>query len=354
MVDGVPLAVVDDRLEVVVLRDQGPVVGEQRVDAGHHVVEVVDVGEHVRRGHELRRGRAPPRSGTASSSREELAVHGPVDLVGLAGRLDPDGAARPELRQQRPVVRADVDHEVVRRPAAELVGEVLRSCRAAPGCSPTSTDSRAGTPRPGRRPRTAARACSRGSGAARAGSASPTRRAARRGACCTSGGSSRGSGPSRAAACRSRRSGRRRGRSRRHRLVRPYHSRVGASPHRQGPARPVAERLELPRVGPPAGRGPLRQRPRDHVDPAARHFRHQARPARRSCTPPPCCRGGRRCGPGPVRARPAARPPRRRCSRTTATRSPTPGSGSPSRPRAVRRSRRANWGMTWSQPMSGP
>ena len=185
-----------------------------------------------------------------------------------------------------------------------------------------------------------------------AGSASPTRPASRRGACCTSGGWPQGQGR------RSRRT-----------LSQPaarndgagahaatgswalYHSKVGRSPSEQRPGRPVAEPLELPGVGPPARRGPCRQFARHHLDGAANSGGHQFARAHRSCTPRPCCRGGRRCGPRPARQRPSARRRSRRCSRTTGSPGRSPGSGTGSPPPAAQPSRRANWGMTWSHPI---
>jgi hypothetical protein len=52
-----------------------------------------------------------------------------LDLACLRRRLNPEGAAVPELRQQRPVVRADIHHQVVRLQAANGV-PYLRAARS--------------------------------------------------------------------------------------------------------------------------------------------------------------------------------------------------------------------------------
>ena len=96
VVDRVPLAAHHAR-KVVVLRDQHPVVVEQDVDGSHHLVDVLDVREHVARCDHLRRPvvREDP---LREPFVEERLVRGVrLDAPDLAGRLHPDRPAALEL-----------------------------------------------------------------------------------------------------------------------------------------------------------------------------------------------------------------------------------------------------------------
>jgi hypothetical protein len=91
VVDGVPLAV-DHVGEVVVLRDQDAVVGEQDVDAAHHVADALDVREHVASRDDLR-VTVLIHDPASELLGEELPVARAGDPARLPGRLDTDRLA---------------------------------------------------------------------------------------------------------------------------------------------------------------------------------------------------------------------------------------------------------------------
>ena len=115
VVDGVVLQRLDQRQQVVRLRDEDPIVVQHRQDRFDDLVDVLDVREHVGRRDDLR---APVllddlRGGLRPEERvdgRDAALH--RDLEGV-GRLDAAHAvaALVEIRQQRAVVRPDVDRQ---------------------------------------------------------------------------------------------------------------------------------------------------------------------------------------------------------------------------------------------------
>jgi hypothetical protein len=196
VVDGVPLAAIHDRREIMVLGDQHTVIGEQHVDAAHHVTDVLDVREHVARGDHLRR----PCSATDALGRalaEELPVAGPAIRRPARSAQHRPSAVR-ELAQQRPVVRADVDDQIVRAertrtPRREVLEVLMQRPRV-----PRRVRVRGGNTTSGSTITDSCTSVQSRSGEVRAGGGLSVACGCRRGPSRTSAGCSRGTGPVRA------------------------------------------------------------------------------------------------------------------------------------------------------------
>ena len=214
----------------------------------------------------------------ATRSAEELLQPGARDLLGLPGRFDPDrpaAVALLELGEQRPVVRADVDHQVV-LVDGELGGQVVEVV--------VQLAAVAGRVRIVRREHLGRvddhTELNEGAviAAIAAGADSASRRCAvrrPRRMLHVGGLEPRSSTRSEFAAAAA---GHNDPRCRRHaadRLVGAIPLERRLEPVRQRPARPVAEPPELPGVRPPAPRGPCRQFARDDLDGAAKAGGHQ-------------------------------------------------------------------------------
>ena len=96
----------------MVLSDQDTVIGEQDVDAAHHVVDVFDVREDIA-------GRDDLRMSVLATIRHASFSVKNSWYADRQSRLEPAGSVRHppsgtlELAEQRPVVRADINDKVV-------------------------------------------------------------------------------------------------------------------------------------------------------------------------------------------------------------------------------------------------
>jgi hypothetical protein len=118
MVDGVVLQPVEQTDEIVRLRDEHAVRADEIENALDDRMNVLDMGEAVRRRHDAR-GPVPAlhlgrhrRSEIARERRDATVARDLTDL----GRLDAEDAVAAvlEVREQRAIVGADIDNEIIR------------------------------------------------------------------------------------------------------------------------------------------------------------------------------------------------------------------------------------------------